>query len=79
VSDTVQITMTRDDAERLGGIAYGLETLPAHLRRYYDEDGRDSRYLRIQQERIFEALAPRPRRQIKGQMSVDECIAEAAA
>lgn len=51
------ITVTLDDADRLGGIAGELEHLPAEIRRHLDQDGRDARYLRLLEKRIRAALA----------------------
>jgi hypothetical protein len=43
--------LDRDDHKRLGEIAGELEHLPAEVRRHFDQDGRDARFLRILAER----------------------------
>lgn len=50
------ITVTQDDADRLGGIAGELENLPREIRRHLDQDGRDARYLRLLEKRSRAAL-----------------------
>jgi hypothetical protein len=52
-----QVEITWDDFERLGGIAGELEHLPPEIRRHFDQDGRDARYLRILQERVRNSLS----------------------
>lgn len=52
----VTMQVTDDDAVRLGSIAAELEHAPAEIRRHFDQDGRDARFLRIFENRIFDAL-----------------------
>jgi len=47
-----ELDLTADDVRRLGEIAGELEHAPERIRRFFDQDGRDARYLRILQERI---------------------------
>lgn len=55
-----------NDARRLGGIAWELEHAPKRIRRFFDQDGRDARYLRILQARIVASLAPNPDQEGEG-------------
>lgn len=45
------IEFTFDDRHRVGEIAGELEHLPAEIRRHFDQDGRDARFLRKLAER----------------------------
>ena len=69
------IKLTDDDAERLGGLAGELEHLPPEIKRIFDQDGRDARYLRILQAKVLEAIR-NPKDEVKEQMleTLDACL-----
>lgn len=63
---------TRDDADRLGEIAGELEHLPAEIRRHFDQDGRDARFLHLKQKQILDSIDGTPVSDIRQQATQQE-------
>jgi hypothetical protein len=60
VPEKASIEVTLDDAARLSEIAGERENVPQDLRRHFDQDDRDTRYLRLMEKRIRAALQDEP-------------------